>query len=419
MASIRRRYVAFAVLLSVLIAAACGLFVYAAVLGSHTTRSWRLSTRTIARVDALNRDLVTFDTAVHAAIAADSPDPIAAVLPRLGGENGLAESILASADTPGQRAVAARLRKERAALVAGWITPGVADWRPSSATVKRDRNALVDRQTAAGQASLLAFARAKEREAVRIEQAAARLRNDLLAGGAILVALALALMLLAAVEVRRLVVRPALALQHAASRVSHGDLDTALVPAGPKELATVAAEFDRMRAALKVERGREEERTQARLELAAAKQEAARLDSLNIVAAGVAHEFNNHFQAIIGQTELLRQTVAEAARAGLDDIESAAWQAAQLARKMLVASGHGHYVWGPVAAAEVASSLREFELPGLRFSVEPGPPGATLVGDEPHVRQALGAAVTNACESYAGGVGEVTVVVELRILDEE
>ena len=39
------------------------------------------------------------------------------------------------------------------------------------------------------------------------------------------------------------------------------------------DFAKVAARFDdRMRAALKVERGREEERTQARLELAAAKQ---------------------------------------------------------------------------------------------------------------------------------------------------
>ncbi len=90
MAGIRRRYIGFATILAVLIAAACGLFVYAAVLGSHTTRSWRLSARAIAGVDALNRDLVQLDTAVHAAIDADRRDPIVAVLPRLSGQAGLA-----------------------------------------------------------------------------------------------------------------------------------------------------------------------------------------------------------------------------------------------------------------------------------------------------------------------------------------
>ena len=419
MASIRRRYVGFAALLSVLIAAACGLFVYAAVLGSHTTRSWRLSARAIAGVDALNRDLVQLDTAVHDAIDADRPDPITAVLPQLSHQAGLAASILATAATPGQRAIAVRLEQAEAALVTSWIAPGVSAWGHSTAAVKRDRSTLVDRQTAAGQAALLAFATAKEREAVDTERAATRLRTELLAGGAGLVALALLVMLLAAAEVRRLVVRPALALQEAASRVSRGDFDTAVTLAGPKELATVAAEFDRMRAALKVERSREEERTQARLELAAAKQEAARLDSLNIVAAGVAHEFNNHFQAIIGQAELLRTAVSEVARGGLDDIEEAAWQAARLARNMLVASGHGLYVRGPVPVAELASSLQELELPGVPVRVLPVPPGMTLVGDEPHVRQALSAVVVNAGESYpAGEGGEVVVAVEFRVLED-
>jgi len=417
MASVRRRYVGFAVLLSILIAAACALFAYAAVLGSHTTRSWRLSARVIAGVGALNRDLVQLDTAVHAAIDADRRDPIVAVLPRLSGHAGLAASILASAHTPAQRAVAVRLEQAEADLVASWIAPGVSAWGHSSAAAKRARAALVDRQTAAGQSALLAFATAKEQEAVDMERTAARLRTELLAGGAAFVALALGLVLLAAVEVRRLVVRPALALQEAASRVSRGDFDTPVTSAGPKELATVAAEFDRMRGALKAERGREEERTQARLELAAAKQEAARLDSLNIVAAGVAHEFNNYFQAIIGQAELLRSAVSDLARGGLDDIEAAAWQAARLARKMLVASGQGLYVRRPVAVAGLAGALREFELPGVSVRVERVTPGLMLVGDEPHVRQALGAVVTNACESYAGG-GEVVVAAEFRMLDD-
>ncbi len=418
--SIKRRYVGFAVLMSVLVAAACGLFGYAIVVGSHTTRSWRLSAQAIADIDTLNTDLLRISTAVHASIDVDDPAAIDAVLPQLASQDRFAQSVLASADTPGQRAIVVRLRAAEAAIVRSWITPGVRSWKHTSAATKHARRQLVDRQVDAGQRALLAFVSAKQEASVAAEEDASSLRTHLLEGAGGLLALAVGLMLLAAIEVRRMVVRPALVLQRAVSRVAGGDLDTPVPVVGPEELATIAAEVDRMRVTLERERSLEEERTQARLELAAAKQEASRLESLNIVAAGVAHDFNNLLQAIIGRTELLRASVPELARSGFDDIEAAAWQAARLARTMLVASGHGLYVRRPVAAAELAATLPETEAAGVRVSAGPAAREATLLGDEPHVRQALGSVVANASEAYGDAQGEVEVTIALReVRDEE
>ena len=412
--SIRRRYVGFAVLMSILIAAACGLFVSAIEVGSHTAQSWRLSAGTIAGINTIDSDLLEMETTVHGAIDMDDKTLLAALLPRLEEQDRLVRSVLASADTPMQRTTVARLRVAEAAIVRSWVNPGVASWGHISSATKEARRKLIDRQVATGQKTLLAFINDKERQSLTTEHTASVLRTRLLEGAGGLLALAVALLLLAAVEVRRIVVRPALALERAVSRVAAGDLDTPVPVSGPPELATIAAEVYRMREALRRERDLEEERTRARLELATAKQEAARLESLNIVAAGVAHDFNNMLQTIIGQTELLRASVPDFARAGFADIEAAAWQAARLARKMLVASGHGLYVRRPVAAAELVTTLREARAPGVGVSVGPVAQAATLLGDESHVRQALGAVVANATESYGGDEGPVEVTVALR-----
>ena len=417
MTSVRRRFVGFAVLMTAAIAASGALVSYAIVVGSHTTKSWRDSAETIAGIDTLNTDLLRVETAVYAAIDADDDAPIKALMPYLASQTRLADTVLASADTPRERRLVATMKRTEAGIVEDWISPGVSSWGHSSPATKRARHARIDRQVATGQQALLAFAAGKQKESVAAERSARRLRDHLLAGAGGFVALAVGLMLLAAFELRRIVVRPALALQQAVSRVAHGDLDSPVPLTGPTELATIAGEVDVMRQALKRERALEEERTKARLELAAAKQEAARLESLNIVAAGVAHDFNNLLQAIIGQTELLRTSVPEFARAGFADIEAAAWRAARLARKLLVASGHGLYVRQPVAVVELATTLREASSPGVRVSSGPAAQDATLLGDEPHVRQALGAVVANACEAYGENRDEADVEISVALRD--
>jgi signal transduction histidine kinase len=414
--SIWQRYVAFSILLAVLIAASCAFLGVAVVLGSDSAKSWRDSTKTIAGVDSLNGDLIAVETAVHGAIESDNPKPMRLLLSAVGPASRQADEIFATADTQKEREIATRLRASERGLIQTWFTPGVESWGQTTPAEKRARSALLDRQVGAGRGALLEFVTAKQQAAEEKGYAATTLRTRVLIGAAVLLTLVLGLMVAAAVQLGRLVVRPARALEHAVSRVTQGDLETAVPVDGPSELASIATKFNLMRAALKAEREREEERMRARLELASAKQEAARLESLNIVSGGVAHEFNNLLQAIVGQAELLRNDIPERARVGFDDIERAAWKAGRLARTMLLASGQGAYDKGDVAAADVLAELDDF--PGCTVGVVFGSiePEQTLLGDVSHLRQAIGAVIANAGEAYGEGGGKVTVRVDCQVL---
>ena len=399
-ASIGRRYVGFTVPLALLVAATCALLLAALVLSQGDTGSWRVSARTIAGVDALNRDLMVVETRVGEAIQADDSKPLRAIPASLGSEQQRANEVLASADTPAERALAARLQGIEEELIAAWFTPGVT-WGGHSEAARRARQALLHRQVSEGETLLLAFAEANEQEAAARDHAASRTRRRLVLGAGVLLAFALALMLAAAIVVRRLVGRPARELQEAVSRVSEGDLETPVAVDGPLVLATIAEEFDSMRAALKAERVREA---------------ASRLESLNVVSGAVAHDFNNLLQAIIGQLEFLRDDVPEHARERLVDAERAAWKSARLASEMLIASGHGSYAQSPVAPAEIATALGPFAAGPARVSVEAHEEVPPLVGDRSQVREAVGAVVANACEAYAGAAGKVTVRIGCRTL---
>ena len=416
--SIKRRYVGFAALLSVLIAAACGLFVYAAVVGSHTTRSWRLSAQAIAGVDTLNRDLVRISTAVHAAIDVDRPDPIDAVLPQLAGQDGSRVGARRGrhARPAGDRRAAAR--RGGGDLVTSWITPGVSAWGHTSAAAKRARAALVDRQTAAGQAALLAFATAKEQEAVgHGARRRRRLRTELLAGGAGLVALALGVMLLAAVEVRRLVVRPALALQEAASRVSRRRLrhaGHARRPEGARDgrrrVRPDARDAEAASAAAR--------RSGRRPGSSSPPRSRRRRDSSRSTSSRPASPTSSttYFQAIIGQAELLRAAVSEVARAASTTSRRPPGRRRGSRATMLVASG-------PRALRARAGRRRRARrlaagargCPGAGLGVRPVRAGATLVGDEPHVRQALGSVVANAWRGVRGAARAARSIVARRV----
>jgi signal transduction histidine kinase len=413
--SIWRTYVVFSVLLAVLIAASCAFLGFAVVLGSDTAHSWRGSTQTIAGADSLNADLMAVETAVHEAIELDDAKPIKTMLPDLAPASKQAQQILATADTPKERAIARRLRSAEQAIITTWIAPGVP-WGHTSAAGMRARQTLLDKQVTDGQRALLQFVSAKQDAAEAAGHATSTERTRVLAGAGVLLALTLGLLVLAALQLGRMVVRPAQALELAVSRVTGGDLDTAVPVEGPSELASIAARFNEMREALKAQRAREEERTNERLELAVARQEAARLESLTIVSGGVAHEFNNLIQAIVGQVELLRAEIPERVREGFEDIERAAWKAGRLARTMLLASGQGSYVQTDVATADVVSGLDEFSPCPVEVDFEALDPSQTLVGDLSHVRQAVGAVVANACEAYGDAGGEVAVRVELQAL---
>ena len=74
--------------------------------------------------------------------------------------------------------------------------------------------------------------------------------------------------------------------------------------------------------------------------------EAAKLESLGILAGGIAHDFNNLLTGILGNTGLAIMQMSELAPAhgNLENIEKLCLQAADLCKQMLAYSGRGRFV---------------------------------------------------------------------------
>lgn len=141
------------------------------------------------------------------------------------------------------------------------------------------------------------------------------------------------------------------------------------------------------------------------------------LDSLGVLAGGLAHQFNNLLQQIQGHAELalMSQDVGASTRANLQRVVSASQSAARLTRQMLAYAGKN--VMARRAPVDLHALVDDFleSWEGLakgihvRLLGEPGP-STTVCGDRDLLEQMVTAVVTNAEESMDGG-GEIRVEV--------
>ncbi len=143
-----------------------------------------------------------------------------------------------------------------------------------------------------------------------------------------------------------------------------------------------------------------------------------RLESLGVLARGVAHDLNNHLTSIVGNIDLALEELPEGhpARDHLDDSLRGARQAARLSEQMdAYARGRPLYAELLDLAALVTSrgALLRAALPdGVTLHVE-APPGLPQISaDAAQLEQALVNLVVNAGEACADG-GEVGVEVDL------
>jgi len=150
-------------------------------------------------------------------------------------------------------------------------------------------------------------------------------------------------------------------------------------------------------------------------ELAERSLRAQRLESLGVMAAGVAHDFNTILTTILGNASLVLMDVPEdsetaaAARA----IQQAGERAAAISRQMLDYSGCGRFHVGPIDLASLCMRLRpllqSFLPEGLALVIADSPePPPTTVGDAAQIEQVLVNLVSNAAEATTG-TGSLTL----------
>jgi PAS domain S-box-containing protein len=154
----------------------------------------------------------------------------------------------------------------------------------------------------------------------------------------------------------------------------------------------------------------------ATLATEAAARQSQRLESLGILAGGIAHEFNNLLGIITGQME---QASAKAqadflgARNHLDLAERAVARAAALARQMLAYAGRAPISAAPLDLNRTLSDVLDLlrgsfpALVAVQLDLQEGLPPVRM--DEVQLQQVIASLVTNAAEAVEGTPGHITL----------
>ncbi len=155
-------------------------------------------------------------------------------------------------------------------------------------------------------------------------------------------------------------------------------------------------------------------------------QQAQKMESLGVLAGGVAHDFNNILMTILGNADLASYHLPDDARAqfNLQEIIRASKRAADLAKQMLAYSGKGAFVIQPVNLSAIVrdmSHLLEVTISKnalLRLNLDDHLP--TVLADATQLRQVVMNLITNASEAHgeqSGFIDICTGAVELNQKD--
>ncbi len=236
-------------------------------------------------------------------------------------------------------------------------------------------------------------------------------RGALSAGGMIAVSLFLLLW------VRMILTRPILEVAARVRAIPAGGGPAAPAPSGPRELAQLADDVDRMARDLeanrKALRASEDELRQAN-----------RMESVASLAGSMAHDFNNLLTGILGYTRLLLDRVGpgDPIRRQLAAIETSAARAADLTSQLLTFSRRAASRPEPVdlgdALRQSLEALRATLPPGIECRVDRPEALWTTAVDVAQLERVVEALCANAREAMPYG-GELHLRFANRRLDEE
>ena len=148
-----------------------------------------------------------------------------------------------------------------------------------------------------------------------------------------------------------------------------------------------------------------------------------RLESLGVLAGGVAHDFNNLLGSILGNAELaLQDSRTQSVSEALSNIVSASRRAGELCRQLLAYAGQGQVARLPldlnVLIQDMVKLLKvSSRQVSLRLKLDRRP--VRVDADEAQLQQVIMNLVLNAVESFADGVGKITIRTSVRFMSEE
>jgi PAS domain S-box-containing protein len=133
--------------------------------------------------------------------------------------------------------------------------------------------------------------------------------------------------------------------------------------------------------------------------------EARRLESIGVLAGGIAHEFNNLLTAIIGHAELAENELPprHPLHSHLAPIRDAAGRAADLCRKMLAYAGRGRVVVEQLDFNELIRQSIQTLDPAMAVNLSCSDSRAPVRGDAEQIRQMLTNLIANAVEAAPRG----------------
>ncbi len=155
-----------------------------------------------------------------------------------------------------------------------------------------------------------------------------------------------------------------------------------------------------------------------------------RLESLGLVAGGVAHEFNNQLVSVVSEASMLREdeSVSHEPREAIGRIEAAARRMTLLTKQLLAFAGRGRFVTAlldpDALLADTRHRLTRMVPPTVVLQVQTGAPDIAIEADRGLLRQVILDLVENSVDAVrgAGTVALSTTIVdggwELSIRDD-
>lgn len=140
-----------------------------------------------------------------------------------------------------------------------------------------------------------------------------------------------------------------------------------------------------------------------------------RLESLGLLAGGVAHDFNNLVMGVMMDASLLEREVAPRSRLAdaVANIQEASIRMAELTNQLLAYAGRGRFVLERINPHEVVAAMLELVKGNLHaevsFEVEIAHTPATIEIDSSQLRQVVMNLVWNASDALGGHAGRIAV----------